>query len=188
MDPVDMAHEPAKKKKKSCCSRQRRAHSVTHLRHPLSQWTLCCGRTETLWFVIKCQWRDARAVDEWCKHQSRFRGERVSPPPVFCLCIADLLWIQQPTEQPRCHPTSSVRQCIMSPAKPLQCRSVTTHLFSQHSLASMSDCSLSSHIPALSAAAMSAWCSALCRLHRIVFSSELFGPHLAQTWRKFPVN
>lgn len=38
----------------------------------------------------------------------------------------------------------------MSPAKPLQCRSVTTHLFSQHSLASMSDCSLSSHIPALS--------------------------------------
>lgn len=33
----------------------------------------CGGRTETFWFVIKCQWNDARAADEWCKHQSRFR-------------------------------------------------------------------------------------------------------------------
>lgn len=57
---------------------------------------------------------------------------------------------RQPTEWSHCHPTTSVKQCIMSPVKPLQCRSVTTHLFSQHSLASLSDCSVSSPNPDLS--------------------------------------
>lgn len=57
---------------------------------------------------------------------------------------------RQPTEWSYRHPTTSVKQCIMSPVKPLQCRSVTTHLFSQHSLASLSDCSVSSPNPDLS--------------------------------------
>lgn len=70
--------------------------------------------------------------------------------PVLCLWITDWHFIQrQPTEWAHCHPTTLVKQCIMSPVKPLQCRSVTTHLFSQHSLASLSDCSLSSQNPAL---------------------------------------
>lgn len=71
--------------------------------------------------------------------------------PMLCFWITDWHFIQrQPTEWTHCHPTSSLKQCIMSPVKPLQCRSVTTHLFSQYSLASLSDCSLSSHNPALS--------------------------------------
>lgn len=77
--------------------------------------------------------------------------ERIAATP--CALLMDN-WLtfhtkRQPTESSRCRPTSSLKQCIMSPVKPLQCRSVTTHLFSQDSLASLSDCSLSSRNPAM---------------------------------------
>lgn len=54
-----------------------------------------------------------------------------------------------------------------SPVKPLQCRSVTTHLFGQLSLASLSDCSLSSQHPALFTGAKIHICTGLFCQHTV---------------------
>lgn len=103
---------------------------------------------EKFWLVIKCQEKSAKAVDKLCKHQFKFCGKHISATPRALLIETDWHFIQrQPTERAHCHPTALVKQCIMSPVKPLQCRSVTTHLFRQHSLASLSDCSLCSQNP-----------------------------------------
>lgn len=61
----------------------------------------------------------------------------------------DISHKSSPQNKPTVIPLPWLKQCIMSPVKPLQCRSVTTHLFSQHSLASLSDCSPSCQNPAL---------------------------------------
>lgn len=106
---------------------------------------------EKFWLVTNCQWKSAKAVDELCKHQFKLCGKHISATPRASLMVTDWHFTQrQPTEWSHCHPTTLVKQCIMSPVKPLQCRSVTTHLFSQHSLASLSDCSVSSPNPDLS--------------------------------------
>lgn len=104
---------------------------------------------EIFWLVTKCHCNSAKAVDKLCKQQFKFCGKHISATPRALLIETDWHFTQrQPSERAYCHPTAaSVKQCIMSPVKPLQCRSVTTHLFSQHSLASLSDCSLSSHNP-----------------------------------------
>lgn len=129
---------------------------MTHRRRPRSHWTRVVGGQRHSGLSQSVSGKDARAVDERCKHQSRFRGERVSPTPRI-LPVHSKLTLKtkqtkkkQPTEQPPIVISPAlVRRRMMSPVKPLQCRSVTTHLFSQPSLASLSDCSLSSHIPAL---------------------------------------
>lgn len=145
--------EPAKKK--SCC-RQHQPSIQTLKHHPLSRRkhgvggrererkkNLACHkvsvrqRKRLLTSYVNINWN--AVVNAYQLH------------PMLCFWITDWHFIQrQPTEWTHCHPTSSLKQCIMSPVKPLQCRSVTTHLFSQYSLASLSDCSLSSHNPALS--------------------------------------
>lgn len=144
----------SQQKKKTCC-RQHQPSIQTLKHHPLSRRKHGVGGREREKKDLSCHKVSVRQRKRLLTSYVNINRNAVVNAyqlhPMLCFWITDWHFIQrQPTEWTHCHPTSSLKQCIMSPVKPLQCRSVTTHLFSQYSLASLSDCSLSSHNPALS--------------------------------------
>lgn len=102
---------------------------------------------EKFWLVIKCQQNNTKTVDELCKHQFEFCCEHISATPHALLMDNRLTFYTMATH--RMNPLAywSSASCLQWNPSSV---GVTTHLFGQHSLASLSDCSLSSQNPALS--------------------------------------
>ena len=117
-------------------------HPLSHRKHGEG------GHGEESWLVIKWERKKAaRLSTSYVNTNSDCVAKNGSATPRAFAYRSRLTFHTKAARKTSPLPSHYLGEAV-SPVKPLQCRSVTTHLFSQCSLASVSDCSLSRHNPA----------------------------------------